>query len=52
MKKKPSTPKALDAFVDKVLRFKPPPKSKAAKKRAVQMTTLRPAEVEYKKAAD
>lgn len=28
-----NTPKALDAFVDVVLSYKPPPKTKAAKRR-------------------
>ena len=49
---KQKTPKVLDAFVDKVLRFKPKPKSKAAKKRAAQVVALKPAEFERKKAAD
>jgi hypothetical protein len=30
------TPKVLDEFVDKVLAYKPKPRSKAAKKRAAQ----------------
>jgi hypothetical protein len=33
MKKPQDTPRALDAFVDKVLAYRPKPKSKPAKKR-------------------
>jgi hypothetical protein len=51
MKKKLNTPKALDDFVDKVLRYKPPPKSKAAKKRAAAAKPEKPIE-EMKRAAD
>jgi hypothetical protein len=49
---KQKTPKVLDAFVDKVLRFKPKPRSKAAKKRAAQLQVMKPVEAERKKAAD
>jgi hypothetical protein len=47
---KQKTPKVLDEFVDKVLRYKPPPKSKAAKKRAAKVVGI-PLE-QRKRAAD
>jgi hypothetical protein len=34
------TPKALDAIVDKVLRYKPKPKSKPAKRRKRRATKI------------
>jgi hypothetical protein len=43
------TPKELDAFVDKVLAYRPKPRSKAAKKRAAQAKVEHPA---LKRAAD
>jgi hypothetical protein len=51
MTKKLKTPKALDDFVDKVLRYKPPPKSKAAKKRAAQAVAKEDPD-KWKRAAD
>jgi len=44
-------PDELNRIVDKVLAYKPPPKSKAAKKRAAEQTKF-VAQPERKKAAD
>ncbi|HEY1649519.1 MAG TPA: hypothetical protein VGF96_16165 [Terracidiphilus sp.] len=52
MKKPVNTPKALDDFVDKVLRFKPPPKSKAAKKRIALAAKQKKPMKDLKRAAD
>lgn len=48
---KQKIPKVLDVFVDKVLRFKPKPRSKAAKKRVAGQIKF-VAQPERKKAAD
>jgi hypothetical protein len=48
---RPVLPKALDEIVDKVLAYKPPPRSKAAKKRAVEKMKF-VTQPEHKKAAD
>jgi hypothetical protein len=41
MKKPQDTPKALDAMLDKVLAYRPKPKSKPAKKRARRARKVR-----------